>query len=301
MMARLEPWILAYLLNSLWQIPLVFTAALIAARIARPAGPRMEHRVWASALLLEAVLPLCNVHLTDLWQRAWGLALWLRAAGGADGETRVLVSGGSPHDVPVPWLSTNLLASLAIAYIAMALYFAGRLLWGVWITESMRRRAVAVDLPEDVRRNLQRFERIIAKRIPEGSIEIASSAAISGPAAVGVRRHTLLLPHGFLSHLSQNEVDAVLAHEIAHMERGDYLEEPALRHLVGAHSLPSAGRAHARTACRIARDGLRFDCRRSHRRPRHLCTFPAAPRVVAVGPRDAPRPSRHRNLRCQHL
>jgi hypothetical protein len=58
-----ELWILVYLFNSLWQVPLVFCAALAAARLARPAGPRMEHRVWVSTLLLEALLPLCHFNL----------------------------------------------------------------------------------------------------------------------------------------------------------------------------------------------------------------------------------------------
>ena len=58
-----ESWVLVYLFNSLWQVPLVFCAALAAARLARQAGPRMEHRVWVIALLLEALLPLCHFNL----------------------------------------------------------------------------------------------------------------------------------------------------------------------------------------------------------------------------------------------
>jgi hypothetical protein len=69
-MRALESWVLTYLLNSLWQVPLVFCAALAAARIARPAGPQMEHRVWVSALILEAVLPFCHLHPNELWQLA---------------------------------------------------------------------------------------------------------------------------------------------------------------------------------------------------------------------------------------
>jgi len=100
--ARLESWILAYLLNSLWQVPLVFCAALAAARLARPAGPRMEHHIWVGALMLEAVLPLCTLHLSELWQRAWGLALFFFYGGAPNGQTRVILGAGTASRVALP-------------------------------------------------------------------------------------------------------------------------------------------------------------------------------------------------------
>jgi TonB family protein len=230
----LVPWVLAYLLNSLWQIPLVFSAALTAARIARPAGPRLEHRIWVGALILETILPFCHFHLNQLWQQAWSLMLWFRAGAIAGGETRVILSGGSPAGVPVPWLSASLLAAIAAAYICALLYFAGRLAWGVWTTECMRRNAIELSLPEAAAHNLRRFERLLG--VNENSVLIASSPIITGPATVGIRRQTMLLPHEFLDHLSAEEVDAVFAHEIAHMRRGDF----ARNLFFGILSLPAA-------------------------------------------------------------
>jgi len=71
----LESWVFTYLLNSLWQTPLVFVAAWIAARLARQAGPRMEHRVWVGALFLEVFLPMCELQLNLPWRQAWSLVL----------------------------------------------------------------------------------------------------------------------------------------------------------------------------------------------------------------------------------
>ena len=56
-MRSLEFWILAYLLNSLWQVPLLFAAGWLAARALRSAGAAVEHRVWVIALLLQSLLP----------------------------------------------------------------------------------------------------------------------------------------------------------------------------------------------------------------------------------------------------
>jgi TonB family protein len=232
--AKLESWVLAYLLNSLWQVPMVFCAALAAARLARPAGPRMEHRIWVGALLLEAVLPLCNLHLGELWQRAGGLALLFLHGGSANGQTRVILGAGSVSKVALPWHSAQVLAAVAVTYLCVLLYFAGRLGWGVWITEAMRRRAVRLEFTPETAQQIDRFEPALGIALDgvgesHGSADVcfarvyfATSGDISGPATVGVRRQTLLLPPGFLDKLSRDELDAVLAHEFAHMRRWDF-------------------------------------------------------------------------------
>ena len=56
-MRNFESWILAYLLNSLWQVPLLFAAGWLAARALRPVGAAAEHRVWVVVLLLQSLLP----------------------------------------------------------------------------------------------------------------------------------------------------------------------------------------------------------------------------------------------------
>ena len=60
-MRSLEFWILAYLLNSLWQVPLLFAAGWLAARLLRSAGAVVEHRIWVLVLLLQSLLPACSI------------------------------------------------------------------------------------------------------------------------------------------------------------------------------------------------------------------------------------------------
>ncbi|HXP10079.1 MAG TPA: hypothetical protein VN828_16360, partial [Acidobacteriaceae bacterium] len=72
-MRSLEFWILAYLLNSLWQVPLLFAAAWLIARALRPLGAAVEHRVWVLALLLQSLLPALSIFPWE-WLRMflWG-------------------------------------------------------------------------------------------------------------------------------------------------------------------------------------------------------------------------------------
>ena len=58
-MTSFQNWALAYFVNSVWQVPLVFIGAWLAARIAVRIGPGAEHRIWVSALLVQISLPAC--------------------------------------------------------------------------------------------------------------------------------------------------------------------------------------------------------------------------------------------------
>jgi len=229
--SALDSWVLAYFLNAMWQAPLVFLAAWAAARMARRAGPAMEHAVWVSALVLEAVLPMLRFHVSELARQAWVLVLWIRGAGVEGGETRIIFGDGVASG-SLPWLSAGALAGIAAAYVGGVLYFAGRLAWGVWTTEAMRRRAAKLTVPEEAARKLEAIGRFFSI----GSVEIAVSKEMGGPATVGVMRPTLLLPPGFLENLFAPDIDAVLAHEFAHMKRRDF----AKNLLYGLISLPVA-------------------------------------------------------------
>ncbi|HUD12459.1 MAG TPA: M56 family metallopeptidase [Terracidiphilus sp.] len=236
--AGLETWVLNYLLNSLWQVPLVFLAALVASRLARTVGPHMEHRIWVGALLLQVILPFCHLQLKGLGQQAWGLVLWFRHGGAADGQIRVVLGPGIASGLALPRHTAEALAAVAAAYLCALVYFAGRLGWGLWTTESMRRRATPFKPAGDAAISLTRFQRLLG--IGEGSdggeVEFASSPRVSGPATVGVWKQTLLLPPAFLDKLSADELDALLAHEFAHMQRWDF----AKNLLYGIVSLPVA-------------------------------------------------------------
>jgi len=79
-------------------------------------------------------------------------------------------------------------------------------------------------------RSLARLSRL-QKRMGLGPIELTESPHIASPMVVG--RGEICLPSGILDELSETELDAVLAHELAHVERRDGLWFP-LASLVNA-------------------------------------------------------------------
>jgi hypothetical protein len=93
-MKFIEPWIVNYLLNSIWQVLLVFGAAWLAARLARPADPRMEHRIWICALFVETILPALHINLAGLWRHALALIAWSWGGGAGTGYARITIGPG---------------------------------------------------------------------------------------------------------------------------------------------------------------------------------------------------------------
>lgn len=229
-MKTFESWVLEYLLNSIWQVPVVFAAAWVASRLVRRAGARMEHWVWASALLLEVVLPACSFHLMDLLREIWRLVRAGSVTTG--GEVRVAVGAGVASGGGVLRLPSGVLAGIAVVYGCLVLYFAGRLAWGLWRTDVMRRQAERVTLTGGAAQMWERYCKVFAVDAPE----VAVSPMISGPVTVGVRRGVLLMPRQFLESVAEGDLDAVVAHEFAHMRRRDFLKNL----LYGVLSLPVA-------------------------------------------------------------
>jgi TonB family protein len=229
-MSASELWWLGYLLNSLWQLPLVFAAAWLVARLVRRVDSRMEHRVWVSALLLEVVLPACHLRLGELLREIWRLVLPGWGGGAAQGQIRIAIGAGAAYGNGVLRLPAVVLSGVAVAYGCSLLYFAGRLGWGLWRTSVMRRGAKPVTLTRDAERSWDRYSRVfgtgtgieIGIATGVGKAKLAMSSRISGPVTVGIRQGVLLVPPGLLESVGESDLDAVFAHEFAHMQRRDF-------------------------------------------------------------------------------
>ena len=219
--SRMEPWLLSYLFNAMWQIPLVFAAAWVAARMLRGADPCVEHRLWVGALLLQVALPACNIRITSVWDQLRAACIsWYRGDVN-QGNIRVIfgpamVNGHLLHLPPA------LLAGISFAWVGCLSYFAARLAWGLWQTHILARAATRLTLGGEA---ALRWEECCHRfQVSAHPPEIATSPHGVGPVTVGIRRGTLLLPPGFLEDITAAELDVVLAHEFAHIARHDFLK-----------------------------------------------------------------------------
>jgi TonB family protein len=215
-MRSLEFWILAYLINSLWQVPLLFAAGWVAARVLRSAGPLVEHRVWVLVLLLQSLLPACSIFPWE-WLRT--LSFWSWRAGRA-GDAHVSVVMGTGTAISVLHLPGVLLIAIAILYAAVSAYFVARFLWRSTTLSALRREAVAVLLTGEA----ALFWARCSSRFGMNDVSIAASSRIFSPVTMGLRQKLLLLPVTMVDVLPELDLHTVIAHEFAHMQRKDFMK-----------------------------------------------------------------------------
>jgi beta-lactamase regulating signal transducer with metallopeptidase domain len=208
-------WMVDYLLNSAWQVPLVLIVALLAGKfMARLHSAAALHWMWVAALGLATLLPACHI---DMWP---GIAWW-HVAAIAGGHVQVTVLPGAAIAPGALRLSPAMMALLFWLYVAVSFYFAGRIACGLWKTETLRRNASAADLSEPLR---LRWE-ALCTRFGVIDAALCLSPAVVGPAVVGLR--TVLLPSEFIGKVLVGDLDAAMAHELAHVRRNDFVKNVA--------------------------------------------------------------------------
>ncbi|MFC4161028.1 M56 family metallopeptidase [Chitinimonas lacunae] len=186
------------LLHSLWQGVLLGGAAALALRLLRRADGRTRYLLAYAALLACLLLPVVTalsrsvpVGATD---EGLGTADW----------TSMLESG-------FPWLVGLWLSGFAL----MTLRLLGGLLW----VERLRRAGEAWRDPQ-WRRRLDGLALRLGIKRPVG---LRLVAELSGPVTVGWLRPVVLLPAALVARMPADLLEALLAHELAHIRRFDYL------------------------------------------------------------------------------
>jgi TonB family protein len=224
----LKTWAISYLLNSLWQLPLIALAATIAARLARPAGPRTQHRIWVAALFAQIVLPACQFELSDLiGMLRQTLAQLAQLAGqnaDAAGQAHVLIGPIQATESGLH-LPSSIILAMAIAYLAGFVFCAARLAWGLSRTHALNNNAQALLACGELRARLNRYcthFQIATTSSGQSTVRLATSGSIASPVTFGLRRQILVFPPQFLDSVEGADLDAVLAHECAHIRRRDY-------------------------------------------------------------------------------
>ena len=215
-MKELEVWILSYLFNSVWQLPLLVSAGWMAVRMLRAAGPTVEHRVWVVVLLLQTLLPA-----TSLLPWAWlqNLPLW-RGLANKSIEAQVSIAMDSGTVSGSSYLPGTALTVVVILYVAISAWFVARFVWRMIMLSSLRRKAVTVVLPREITEFWVRSSRKFAIT----NVSLASSSRIAGPVTMGASRKLVLLPTGMIEALQEQDLYTVIAHEFSHICRHDFIK-----------------------------------------------------------------------------
>ena len=111
----------------------------------------------------------------------------------------------------MPWVD--------VLWLAGVLVLSVRTVGGWWMIQRLRRSGLAQVPQSVVDSSVRLSQRMGIKR----KIDLRVSGRISGPLAMGVFRSLILVPVSTLTALNEEQLEVVLAHELAHIRRADYL------------------------------------------------------------------------------
>jgi beta-lactamase regulating signal transducer with metallopeptidase domain len=111
----------------------------------------------------------------------------------------------------LPWLD--------VAWLLGVACLSTRTIGGWWLIHRLRRSAM-LKAPEAVHKN---FVLLRARLGITRQVSLYISDHIQGPLTMGIVRSLVILPASALMALSPEQLEAVLAHELAHVRRADYL------------------------------------------------------------------------------
>lgn len=204
------------LVHFLWQGTLV---ALLLAAVQAVLGRRSARARYAAACAALAVM--LSLPAATAWR--------LNVARATDPARSSPVSASVPSPeiggatrtlAPLPTGSIGSLAPwILLTWLAGVSFFSIRFLGGCLVAQGLRRRGTRS--PGD--RWEQRLSALAARLGITRTVRLLESAAVSVPTAVGILRPVVLLPLGTLTGIGSGQLEALMAHELAHIRRADCL------------------------------------------------------------------------------
>lgn len=111
----------------------------------------------------------------------------------------------------LPWVVALWALGLVVHLVTTA--------WGIAVLHRRATRSPLIDSEA----LLQSFSRLVEQLLPGAHVLLRQSISTKIPATFGWLRPVVLLPFGLLGSMSVHEIECILAHELAHVRRRDYL------------------------------------------------------------------------------
>ena len=214
------------LLHFCWQGTAVAVAYAAVDRITARATSKVRYFVALSALLLMPAVVI------GTFAEELRVATPTHITGDATNIVYTAPSGITPllHELPLAssleqpteWLATrtdSMLPWVDAIWFVGVLFLALRSLGGWWQLALVRRHAQRM-IPVEIERAFLR----LCEQIEVGrKVALRASDEVISPLAMGVWRATVILPISAVLSLPREELEAVIAHELGHIRRWDYL------------------------------------------------------------------------------
>ena len=209
------------LLHALWQgFALVLPAALLLYVLRRRAG-LVRYRVAVLTLFCQIIASAVTF---ALYYRPGRLLAQLVPATQTNNSVRrvwltaLAETPASWQQTVQHWLNAHL-ADVVLLWLAGVTVFGVRLVGG-WLF--VNRLKTTATKPANAALT-QTLHRLAGQLNLRPAVQIRESARVAVPVVVGILKPVVLLPIGLVAGLSIAEVEAILAHELAHVRRNDFI------------------------------------------------------------------------------
>ncbi len=199
------------LIHSLWQIALIAVLLSITVRLAKKASAHTKYIMGLVALALTFVVTVVTfaIYYIDLSREVEVFAAFT-------GEL-VVYSNDGPKSIAALFIE-EYLHIIVNVWLLGSLLFLARYTGGYIYLKRLASDAVRMDGP--TQKKLSKLKR---KFEIQRDVLIKQSSQITTPMVTGFIKPVILFPIGLINQLSTAEVNAILAHELAHIKRHDYL------------------------------------------------------------------------------
>src|SRR6202167_2067967 len=216
--------VVTYVTNALW-MTCVITAITVLLSRALGRGPSSHrHAFWVAAWLLAVLLPFASLRGSPNNDKpkpeSAEAASTVRAAETSFSGTsswalwRRMRHGGQPVQFGRLWVGL-----VALLYFGFIFYRLVRLYSGWRSLQAMLHESRDPQIPPAMRTVVEQCHALLGMK----PVRILLSLEGKGPATLGIHNPVLVLPEWFLSQASEDELSSVLGHELAHIQRRDFL------------------------------------------------------------------------------
>ena len=209
--------LLTFLLNSIWQVPLVAAVAWLACRLMRKHSANYRNAVWVAAVVAAILLPVASLRIDSpsperiqfspsLVNVAPGNALRTSA------PPPMVSSAASARTLSFAQTTASVLIG---AYLLFLIFRVGALFAALLRTAQIRARARSTAIPPTLQQVWTRCQEAFGL----SGLQLLTSPQVSGPVTAG---RAIILPESLLTETSVDVLTTAVGHEMAHIARRDF-------------------------------------------------------------------------------